>query len=163
MDDKEILDALKICSVKDGRCERCKYNVDVIQCNSNLQKDAIDLIERQATAIDDLCKRLARAEEGSPGVEKLRGMVLLIRAVNKVVNNDLDCVNNIDGLAESLHCEKMLFEKLLLCAEQKSPTPPYFSMPWYIDRILYHAEPYGWDKHSIAQKIKDYIAEDSLT
>ena len=53
MTDKEIITALKCCSVY-HRCSKCEYNENSAICISNLMNDALDLINRQQAEIERL-------------------------------------------------------------------------------------------------------------
>lgn len=65
MTDKEIMLGIKYCHDKEAGCDYCPYAIYLAKdCDTNLMKDTIDLINRQQAENEMLKRKLAMAKEG---------------------------------------------------------------------------------------------------
>lgn len=87
------------------------------------------------------------------------GRLKLINAASKIVNDDLDYVNGIDGLSNNLFYEREVYEKQLeRFGESLSDAKPTEELiEYYATRICLIADSYGWELPYVTQKLKKYM------
>lgn len=96
---------------------------------------------------------------GNDIADAVNGRLSLIKAASKIVNEDLDYVNGIDGLSNVLFYEKEVYQEFLdgLNVKPKTLFPPVTVIDAYAENILHYAELYGWEKRHIVERLVKYM------
>lgn len=83
----------------------------------------------------------------------------LINAASKIVDEDLDYVNGIDGLSNALFYEREVYEKYLerIGGQALDANPTDELIDYYATRICLIADSYGWELPYVTQKLKKYM------
>lgn len=110
MKDNEIIKALECCSI--NGCKNCKYKGKAPDCMTALQKDTIDLINRQKAEIESLKHRKTELQirnqelqhEKSEAIkefaERLKTETFLAKAVESVEH--VIWMNEIDNIVKEM-------------------------------------------------------------